>query len=80
MVGMGFEVHLDAGVYRVPEGLVGEGIQVKVCAEVAVETMKNIEIEGGGGSGGIVIGGQKCGLTFIRTGAEVGAKQELVSG
>src|SRR6202161_3449483 len=55
LVGEGFEVHLDAGLGGVPEDLVAEGFGVEVGAEVAVESGEDVEVEGGCGTGVVVV-------------------------
>ena len=80
----GFEVHLDAGLDGVPEDLVAEGISVEVGAKVAVEAGEDVEVEGGGGAGGVVVGGEEGSFGFVRVrlsaGAEVGAEEEGIAG
>ena len=75
-----FEVHLDAGLDVVPEGLLAEGGGVEVGSEIAVETVEDVAVEGGGSAGGVVVGGEEGGLVFVGAGAEIGAKQKNVAG
>src|ERR1700733_2955933 len=60
--GQGFEVHLDARLGGVPDGFVAEVLDVEVGAEVAVEAGEDVEVEGGGGAGGVVVGGEEGGF------------------
>ena len=76
----GFEVHFDAGLGGVPDGLVAKGGGVEVCAEVAIEASEDVEVEGGGGAGGVVVGGEDGGFVFTTARSEVGAEEELVAG
>ena len=84
--GEGFEVHLDAGLGGIPDGNVAEGFCVEVCAEVAVETREDVEVEGGGGAGGVVIGGVEgsgvfaLGFSLAEAGGEIGTYEVLVAG
>ena len=78
--GEGFEVHLDAGFGWVPTGFVAKVGEVEGCAELAVEAGEDVEVEGGGGSGGVVVGGEEGGDVFVRAGGEVGAEEESVAG
>ena len=77
--GDGGEMHLDAGVLRVPEGLVGEAAGVEVGAEVAVDAGEDVAVERGGDAGGVVVGGDECGDGFMRARSEVGAEQQRIS-
>ena len=63
--GEGFEVHLDAGFGWVPTGSVAEVVEVEVCAEVAVEAGEDVEVEGCGDAGGVVVGGEEVGFVFV---------------
>ena len=76
----GFEVHLYAGVLGVPAGAVGEAGGVEVRAEIAVETGKDVAVEGGGDAGGIVVGGEEGGDGLVGAGGEVRAEEEGVAG
>jgi len=78
--GDGFEVHLDAGFGWVPTSLVAEGFRAKVGGEVAVEASEDVEVEGGGGAGGVVVRGEEGGDVFVLAGTEVGAEEEGVAG
>ena len=53
---------------------------VEVGGEVAVEAGEDVEVEGGGHSGGIVVGGEEGGFVFVRAGGQVGAQQKGVAG
>ena len=75
-----FEVHLDARGGGVPAGAVGEGVEVEVGAEFAVEAGEDVFVEGGGDAGGVVIGGEEGGDGFTFAGGEVGAEEEGVAG
>src|SRR6266851_395985 len=75
-----FEVHLDAGFGGVPDDLVAEGGGVEVGAEVAVEAGEDVEVEGGGGACGVIVGGEEGGLALVAAGNEVGAEQKFVAG
>jgi hypothetical protein len=50
----GDEVHLDAGLGGVPDGLMGEAVQIEVGVELTVEADEDVAIEGSGDTGGIV--------------------------
>src|SRR5262249_56409337 len=52
-----FEVHLDAMLRAVVERLVAEAVEIEIGAELAVDAAQQVEIEGGGDAGRIVIGG-----------------------
>ncbi len=54
----GFEVHFDTGVGGVPAGLVTEVGEAEVGSKVAVEAGEEIEIEGSGDTGGVVVGAE----------------------
>ena len=72
--GKRFEVHLDAGLGRIPEHLVPELLQVKIGAKVAIQPSENIQVEGGGGSGSIIVGGQQHRLGLVPARFQVGAQ------
>ena len=73
------KVHLNAGRGSFPEHLVAEVLDVEVGAEVAIQAGEHVQIECGGGSCGIVIGGQQRRFGLVRTGAKVRAQQQRVA-
>jgi hypothetical protein len=50
------EVHFDPRQYVVPACLVAEGVDRDVAIEFAVDSLEEVEVEGGGDTGGIVVG------------------------
>jgi hypothetical protein len=76
----GFEVHLDAGLYGVPAGSVTEAGYVEAGLELAVQTIENIEVKGGGDVLRVVIGGEEGLDGLVAVGGEVGAEEEGVAG
>ncbi len=75
-----FEVHLDAALVGVPAGAVGEGVEVEVGVEFAVEAGENVEVEVGGDTSGVVVGSEDGGDGLVGAGGEVGAEEEGVAG
>src|SRR5882757_8786250 len=75
-----FKVHLDAGLSRIPEHFVAELLCVKIGAQVAVQTCKNIQIEGCGSSSSIIVGGQQRGFGLVLARYQVGAEQQRIAG
>ena len=64
-------VHLDAAFVGVPAGAVDEGVEVEVGVEIAVEAGEDVEVEGGGDTGGVVVGGEDGGDGLVRARGEV---------
>ena len=66
-----FEVHLDAGFGSGSRALYGGSFPVEVGAEFAVEPGEHVQVEGSGGSGRVVVGGQqrRFGLVLLAPGA-----------
>ena len=54
--------------------------EVEVGVEVAVEAGEDVEVEGGGDAGCVVVGGEEVGDGFVGAGGEVGAEEESVAG
>ena len=75
-----FEVHLDAALVGVPSGAVGEGVEVEVGVEIAVEAGEYVEVESCGDAGYVVVGGEDGGDGLVSAGGEVDAKEEGVAG
>ncbi len=77
-------MHLDAGSGWVPTSTVAEVVGVEVGAEVAVETCEDVEVEGGGGSGCVVVGSEKHGFGLVGVGAtvrgEIRAEKQSIAG
>jgi len=71
--GEGFEVHLDAGFGWVPTSTVAEVCGHEVGSDVAVEAGEDVEVEGGGGAGGVVVGGEEGRHGLVLAGTEVRA-------
>jgi hypothetical protein len=58
--GAGAKVHFDAVRCFIEEGDVRELLEVEVGAEFAIDARKQVEIEGGGHTDWIIIGGDQC--------------------
>ena len=64
------DVHFDAPLRFVIGGLVKETPQVEITAELVVDAPKQIEIEGCGDAGRVVIGGQQNAQVLFQIGAD----------
>src|SRR5258707_5505442 len=73
-------MHLDARGTGIPEHLVAELLRVEVRAQIAVQTSEDIQVEGGGGSGGVIVSGEQSGFGLVLAGYEVGAEEQRVAG
>ncbi len=60
-----FEMHLNAGCSGIPEHFVTKLLRVEIGAQVAVQTCKDIQVEGGSGSGRIIVGGEQGRLGLV---------------
>src|SRR5947209_3539730 len=58
-VSRGDQMHFDARQYVVPPCLVTEGVDRHVAVELAVDPLEQVEVELGGDSLGLVIGGDQ---------------------
>src|SRR5258707_2987245 len=58
--GAGAKVHFDAVRCFIEEGDVRELLEVEVGAEFAIDARKQVEIEGGGHTDWIIVGGDQC--------------------
>src|SRR5215467_14292343 len=68
------QVHLDTSVFLVIQGEMGKGWYVKIGAQLAVYTVQEVQIEGGGHSLSIIVGRQEQRQGFF----QVNAKQEAI--
>ena len=73
-------MHLDAALFLVPEGAVGEVVEVEVAVELVVEVGEDVFVEGCGDASFVVVGGEEVDDSFVGVGAEVGAEEESVAG
>lgn len=80
LVDQRLEMHLDAGFSGVPASLMAKVGEGEVGVEVAVEAGENVEVEGCGDAGSVVVCGEELGDAFVGAGGEVGAEEEHVSG
>ena len=64
------EPHLNAAFVGVPARSVREGVDLEITAEAAVDDVEDIEVEGGGDAGGVVIGCDEARLGFDEVDAE----------
>lgn len=78
--GEGIEAHLHAGLVRVPEGAMVEARGVEICAEIAIEAVEDVAVEGGGHSRGVVVGCDEGGDGLMGAGGKVGAEKEAITG
>ena len=61
------QVHLDAPVARIVDGLVAEGAEVESGAELAVDAREQVEVERRRDAGGVVVGGEEVRASFLRS-------------
>ena len=66
-------MHLDAGFGGVPTSLVTEVFGVEVGTEIAIEACEDVEVEGGGGAGGVIVGSEEDGFGFVCVGTAIRA-------
>ena len=69
----GFKVHLDTGFGGVPTSLVAKVFGVEVGTEIAIEACEDVEIEGGCGAGGVIVGSEEGGFGFVCVGTAIRA-------
>ena len=50
-----FQMHLDARLVIVPDGAMGKGVEIEIRIEFAIDPGQQIEIEGRGHTGRIII-------------------------
>ena len=74
------EMHLNAALGGVPADAVGEGGEAEVGVEFAVEAGEDVEVEGSGDTGGVIVGSEDGGEALLAAGREVGAEEEGVAG
>ncbi len=70
LIGQRDQVHLDAALARVPDGAVGEGREVEVGAELAVDAHEQVLVERGRHAERVVVGEQQLALGLDEVGAE----------
>ena len=75
LIAVGIEVHLDAIVMSIIESSMRESGQVEIRAELPIQDAKNVQVEFGGDTGAIVVGGLDNGRVL----PEISAKQKLVA-
>ena len=80
LFGEAFQMHFDAALFLVPADAVGEVVEVEITIELVVEVGEDVFVEGGGYTGGVVVGGEEVGYGFLGVGTEVGAEEESVAG
>ena len=64
------QMHLDPPVARVVDGPVLEGAQVEVGAELAVDAHQQVEVEGRGHAGRVVVGAHELARVFLEVDAD----------
>ena len=57
-----------------------EFVSVEVGAQVAIQASKHVQVEGGGGSGSIIVGGEQGGFRLVFARYEVRAQQKRIAG
>ena len=59
LLGKAHEIHLDAALPLVVDGVMGEAGQVEIAVKLAIDADEQIEIEGGRDAAPVVIGGDE---------------------
>jgi len=65
LAGLADEVHFDSAEAGIVEGVVGEAIHREGAFEFSIDAVQEVEVEGRGDFGGVVVGRVKdCGVFF----------------
>src|SRR6185436_17439264 len=64
------EMHLDAPVAGVIDGLVPEGVEIERAADLTIDAGQQVEVESSGDAGGIVVGKHQLARVLLEVDAD----------